>query len=74
MAAGTVWHGSQEEALDLLQALSRHCACVINAEGLRLSTCSTHRMLTDDQRAIDGLLWARRIRARLQAEEFNVDA
>ena len=74
MAGSVVWHGSQAEALELLQALSRHCACVVTAEGVRLSTCGPHSMLTTQQRAIDGLLFARRIAERLRSEEFAVEA
>ena len=71
MATSVLWHGSQTEALELLQALSRNCSCVVTAEGVRLSTCAPHEMLSSDQRAIDGLLFARRIAARLRLEEFN---
>jgi hypothetical protein len=71
MASNVLWHGTQNEALELLQALSRNCSCVVTAEGVRLSTCSPHDMLATDQRAIDGLLFARRIAARLRGEEFN---
>ncbi len=71
MATSVLWHGSQTEALELLQALSRNCSCVVTAEGVRLSTCAPHQMLSSDQRAIDGLLFARRIAARLRVEEFN---
>jgi len=71
MTASVLWHGTQTEALELLQALSRNCACVITTEGARLSTCAPHEMLSSDQRAIDGLLFARRIAARLCHEEFT---
>jgi hypothetical protein len=71
MASNVLWHGTQTEALELLQALSRNCSCVVTSEGVRLSTCAPHEMLATDQRAIDGLLFARRIAARLRAEEFN---
>jgi hypothetical protein len=71
MASNVLWHGTQTEALELLQALSRNCSCVVTAEGVRLSTCAPHDMLATDQRAIDGLLFARRIAARLRSEEFN---
>jgi hypothetical protein len=74
MATSVLWHGSQTEALELLQALSRNCSCVVTAEGVRLSTCAPHDMLASDQRAVDGLLFARRIAARLRAEEFNPHA
>ena len=71
MPTSVLWHGSQTEALELLQALSRNCSCVVTAEGVRLSMCPPHQMLSSDQRAIDGLLFARCIAARLLAEEFN---
>ena len=71
MPTSVLWHGSQTEALELLQALSRNCSCVVTAEGVRLSTCAPHQMLSTDQRAIDGLLFARRIAARLRSEEFS---
>lgn len=74
MANTVVWHGSQAETFELLQALSRNCSCVVTAEGVRLSTCAPHQMLVDDQRAIDGLLFARRIAERLRAEEFSLPA
>jgi hypothetical protein len=70
MATSVLWHGSQTEALELLQALSRNCSCVLTAEGVRLSTCAPHEMLSSDQRAVDGLLFARRIAPRLRSEEF----
>ena len=63
--------GKPDEALELLQALSRNCSCVITAEGVRLSTCTPHEMLSLDQRAVDGLLFARRIAPRLLIEEFE---
>jgi hypothetical protein len=71
MAISVLWHGSQTEALELLQALSRNCSCVVSADGVRLATCAPHEMLATDQRAIDGLLFARRIAARLRDEEFD---
>ncbi len=74
MAHTVVWHGSQAEALELLQALSRNCECVVTAEGVRLATCGPHGMLVNDQRAVDGLLFGRRIAARLRQEEFQVEA
>ena len=70
MATSVLWHGTQTEALELLQALSRNCSCAVTAEGVRLSTCPSHDLLSSDQRVIDGLLFARRIASRLQAEEF----
>ena len=74
MAGSVLWHGTQTEALELLQALSRNCSCVVTAEGVRLSTCPPHEMLSEDQRAIDGLLFARRIAGRLRSEEFTTES
>jgi hypothetical protein len=71
MATSVQWHGTRAEALDLLQALSRHCSCVVNNLGLRLATCPAHAMLFSDQRAIDGLLFSRHIARRLRNEEFQ---
>ena len=70
MANSVIWHGTQSETFELLQALSRNCSCVVTAEGVRLSTCAPHQMLVNEQRAIDGLLFARRIRQQLESEEF----
>ena len=39
--------------------------------GVRLATCAPHRMLTEDQRALNGLLFARRMAERLSREEFS---
>ena len=72
MATNVLWHGTQTEALELLQALSRNCSCVVTAEGVRLSTCAPHEMLSSDQRAVDGLLFARRIAERLRSEELDL--
>ena len=66
-----VWHGTQAETVELLRALSHNCTCVVSADGVRLSTCPPHQLLVDDQRAIDGLLFARRIADQLKAEEFE---
>jgi hypothetical protein len=71
MTTSVLWHGSQAEALELLQVLSRNCSCVITADGVRSSTCAPHQMLASDQRAVDGLVFARRIAARLRAEELH---
>ena len=72
MASSVIWHGTQTEALELLQALSHNCSCVVTAEGVRLTTCAPHDMLTSEQRAVDGLLFARRIALQLRREEFEV--
>ncbi len=69
--ASVEWHGTQAEAAELLAAIQHHCACEFGVLGVRLSTCAPHRMMTEDQRALDGLLCMRRLRARLKAEEWR---
>jgi hypothetical protein len=65
------WNGTTDEALALLHALQANCECRID-EGRTVATCASHRMLVHDQRAIDGLLFMRRIAERLLAAEFDV--
>jgi hypothetical protein len=71
MARNTTWNGTPDEALALLQALRTHCACHIE-RGRTLASCPGHAMLARDQRAVDGLLFMRRMAAHLLAEEFDV--
>jgi hypothetical protein len=71
MATQVVWHGSQQESFDLVNAIARNCTCEFGLMGVRLATCAPHRMLTEDQRALNGLLFARRMGERLRREEFS---
>jgi hypothetical protein len=71
MALQVVWHGTQQESFDLVNAIARNCTCEFGLMGVRLVTCAPHRMLTDDQRALNGLLFARRMAQRLLGEEFT---
>jgi hypothetical protein len=71
MARRITWNGTTDEALALLHALREHCDCRIE-DGRTVGACSVHAMLASDQRAIDGLLFMRRMAARLLAEEFDV--
>ncbi len=73
MAARTsTWNGTQQESILLLTAIGRNCTCEFGFMGSRLKTCSVHQMLVEDQRALDGLLFARHMAERLRAEEFLV--
>ena len=63
------WNGTPDEALALLHALRAHCACSVE-DGRTVAACQGHLMLVHDQRAIDGLLFMRRMAAQLLAEEF----
>src|ERR1051325_10939270 len=71
MTMQVVWHGTQQESFDLVNAIAHHCSCEFGLMGVRLATCAPHRMLTEDQRALNGLLFARRMSERLRHEEFS---
>jgi hypothetical protein len=64
------WNGTQQESLDLAAAINRHCTCQYNLNEELTVTCSPHRMMADDQRALDGLVFMRQIAERLRLEEF----
>jgi hypothetical protein len=66
-----VWHGTRQESLELLHAVRQHCTCEIE-RGRMVTTCAAHAMLAHDQRAVDGLLFMRRMVERLLAEEFDM--
>jgi hypothetical protein len=59
------------ELFDLVNSSARNCTCEFGLIGVRLATCAPQRMLTEDQRALDGLLFARRMAERLRHEEFS---
>ena len=67
--ATVVWHGTLKERRELSYAMRHNCACEFGRMGVRFSTCAGHHMLNEDQRALDGLLFARRIAGRLRHEE-----
>jgi hypothetical protein len=71
MARRITWNGTTDEALALLHALRAHCSCKIE-NGRTVAACDGHHMLANEQRAVDGLLFMRRMAARLLAEEFAV--
>ena len=73
MARRITWNGTTDEALALLHALRAHCECRVD-EGRTIAPCASHAMLARDQRAVDGLLFMRRMAARLLAEEFDLAA
>ncbi len=71
MARSITWRGTQTEAAELLSALNHHCQCQESSDGLDVVLCEAH-LLLEDQRALDRLLFARRIAARFTSEEFGV--
>jgi hypothetical protein len=62
------WHGSAAEYRDLVRGVGHNCCCE-NGMGVR-TCCSAHHMINEDQRALDGLLFARRMADRLRREEW----
>ena len=68
------WHGTRQEASALLQAISSHCSCESASRDTRPRRCPPHLMLVEDQRAVNGLLFARRILGRLLLEEWDLTA
>ncbi len=66
-----MWHGTERESSELLAAVARNCACSYAYGGKRIATCAAHHMLLVDQRALDGLLFERRMTTRLQQEEWT---
>jgi hypothetical protein len=62
--------GTDQEALDLLEAVGHNCTCSA-PDDKPLSVCATHRMLTHEPRAINGLVFARRMVERLLLEEWR---
>ncbi len=66
------WHGTGQETESLIQAIAHNCGCDFGLMGARISTCGAHRMLVDDQRALNGLLFGRYLAPRLFREEMDV--
>ena len=71
MAKQVVWHGTHTESTELRRAINANCACEFSTNGALLATCASHRMLTESQRILDGLLFSRRMVNRLRHEEFD---
>ncbi len=63
------WKGTLTEQLELVAAVERNCECEFDAVGVRLGACPSHTMLIRDQRALNGLLWNRRLKKQRLAEE-----
>jgi hypothetical protein len=71
-ASNVVWHGTQLEARDLQVAVADYCTCSFNEMvGDVMEECAAHSMLQRDQRALDGLLFARHIVDELRDEEWT---
>lgn len=62
-----VWHGTEEERRDLLRIAKWACH-TLAMDCLKGQRCPVHQMVID-QASLDHLLFARRNRDRLRAEE-----
>jgi len=67
-----IWRGNQLESELLVRSINNNCECDFGASGALRKVCGAHRMLTQDQRALNGLLFGRAILERLLHEEWNV--
>ena len=65
-----LWHGSLAETTDLLRAIDGNCDCKRGIAGELLASCGAHQLL-GDQRQLDGLLFVRSLRERLEVEEHG---
>ena len=66
-----VWHGTREEAVQLTTAIAANCCCEFDpTTGERVTTCAAHSMI-EDQRLLDGLVFARFMAKRLIQQEFG---
>ncbi|HEX8969685.1 MAG TPA: hypothetical protein VF937_17510 [Chloroflexota bacterium] len=63
------WNGTLIEQLELVAAIGRNCECTFDNLHKRLHACPAHTMLMRDQRALNGLLWNRRLAKQRLAEE-----
>lgn len=68
-----LWNGTPSDYLDLMRILARNCDCEYGFTGVRLAPCSAHKVV-DDQPALNGLLYGRRLAARFCAEEWMTEA
>lgn len=71
MTMTAVWNGTTSEYVELIRVVERNCSCEFGLMGVRLTRCNAHA-LTEDQRALNGLLYGRRLAARLRDEEWLV--
>src|ERR1051326_6977036 len=71
-ALDVVWHGTQLEAREPPAAGAYYCTCRFNEMGSDvIEECAAHAMLQREQRALDGLLFARHIVEQLRNEEWS---
>lgn len=70
--AETCWHGTANELARLRDAIANQCTCEVQAmRNPSESLCSAH-MLLRDQRVLDHLLFAFRLREQFVRHEWKV--
>jgi hypothetical protein len=69
LADDAVWPGSVDEFVRLLYCIGAHCTCQEQPRGA--ISCPAHQLLFD-QRALDHLVFGRRMRDKLVASEFQL--
>lgn len=60
------WNGTPQEAKRFMKAVAKNCACSVVQNG----RCPPHRLL-EDERVLNHLIFAYRIRERLILEEWQ---
>ena len=65
------WNGTPGEYVELSRVLNRNCNCTFGLLGVPISRCAAHH-LTEDQRALNGLLYGRRMASRFLEEEWMI--
>jgi len=63
------WHGPLIERLELVAAVRHNCECPCDRMPESRTACASHVMLASDQRALNGLVWYRRLAHQLLVEE-----
>ena len=59
----------------LIQAVEHNCECSLqHSRAAPSGHCGPHEMLAFDQRALDGLVFVRRLAQRLQVEEWRANS
>lgn len=65
-----VWHGTTDESDDLMKAINHFCTCQFEeVTGAKVTVCDGHKMMVDDQRTMDRLLFYRRTADSLRRME-----
>lgn len=72
MISARPFPGTDEECKALLLVAEHHCACYVDSEGVRQSTCSLHQWWLDP-RGVPHLIFARRLARHWIVAEFMVD-